>query len=244
LFPSGAFATVHALAVPRSLSKYSLLSMQRAQAAGTIPLVRTYAHSAQALAALTLLCLGCRLPGWGGPVSGEVLNCRQLTQRGLSAMDRGQWDEAEIAFSQAVQSCGVDSEARRHYAEMLWRRGARGEAVAQLKEAVRLAGDDPLLVVRLGEMLLADSQLEPALACAQAALDLNPRLASAWVLRAETMRRADQPRQALADYHRALSCDRGNREALLQMAELHRQLNQPQRALVALQCLADTYPLG
>ncbi len=28
------------------------------------------------------------------------------------------------------------------------------------------------------------------------------------------------------------------------MAELHRQLNQSQRALVALQSLADTYPLG
>jgi tetratricopeptide (TPR) repeat protein len=48
----------------------------------------------------------------------------------------------------------------------------------------------------------------------------------------------------LADYHRALSCDRGNREALLQMGELYRQLDQPRRALVTLQSLVDTYPLG
>jgi tetratricopeptide (TPR) repeat protein len=82
------------------------------------------------------------------------------------------------------------------------------------------------------------------LASAQQALDLNPRLARAWVLRAQAMQRSGQPRQALADYHRALSCDSDNREALLQVAQLHQQLNQPQRALVALQSLADTYPLG
>jgi tetratricopeptide (TPR) repeat protein len=187
---------------------------------------------------------GCRLPCWGGPVSGDVLNCRQHTQRGLSAIDRGEWQEAESALSHAVETCPVDGEARRHYAETLWRRGAHQEAVLQLQEAVRLSGDDPQLVARLGEMHVADGRWQPALDCAQAALDVGPKLARAWVLRAQAMQRGGQPRQALADYHRAIRCDPGNREALLQTAELHRQLDQPQRALAALQCLADTYPLG
>ncbi len=54
--------------------------------------------------------------------------------------------------------------------------------------------------------------LQPAVGCAQQALDVNPRLAQAWLLRAQAMQRGHQPRQALADYHRALSCDRGNRK--------------------------------
>jgi tetratricopeptide (TPR) repeat protein len=177
-------------------------------------------------------------------VTGEVLNCRQMTQRGLSAVDRGEWDQAEQAFSQAVKSCPADSEARRHYAEALWHRGAHQEAVVQLREAIRYASDEPLLTVRLGEMLLEDGNFDSAYDCAQQALDVDPKLARAWLLRAQTLARRGEPRQALADYHRALRCDPDNREALLKTAELHRQLNQPERALTVLQSLADTYRLG
>lgn len=194
--------------------------------------------------ALCALLAGCRLPCWGDPVSGDVLNCRQHTQRGLAAIDRGQWDEAEASLNQAVRACPIDGEARRHYAEALWRRGARQEAVAQLQEAVRLSSDDPQLIVRLGETLVAEGRWREAVACAHQALDLDPKFAPAWVLRAQAIHRGGQPRQALADYHRAISCQPGNRDALLQIAEVHRQLGQPDRALLALQCLADTYPLG
>jgi tetratricopeptide (TPR) repeat protein len=187
---------------------------------------------------------GCRLPGWGGPVSGDVLNCRQHTQRGLSAIDHGQWDEAEVALGKAVETCPTDGEARRHYAETLFRRGAHQAAIAQMQEAVRLSGYDLPLVVRLGEMQVIDGHWQAALDCAQHALDEDPRLARAWLLRAQAIERSGDARQALADYHRAIRCDPGNREALLQTAELHRQLDQPQRALAALQSLADTYPLG
>jgi tetratricopeptide (TPR) repeat protein len=194
------------------------------------------------------LCLlaavaGCRLPG-RGPVSGEVLNCRQLTQRGISAMDRGQWDEAESYLSQAVRTCPVDCDARRHYAQALWQRGARTEALAQIEEAIHLSADDPSLLIRCGQMHLEQGQIEPALDCAGQALDLDPQRAEAWILRGQAMRRAGDLRQALADFHRGLSCSPGDRDALLETAELYRQMNQPQRALASLHTLADTYPIG
>src|SRR5688572_4650610 len=84
-----------------------------------------------------LALAGCRLPAWGGPVSGDVLDCRQYTQRGLGAIERGQWDDAEAALQLAVKACPTDGEARRHYAEALWRRGARADAIAQLREAAQ-----------------------------------------------------------------------------------------------------------
>ena len=58
------------------------------------------------------------------------------------------------------------------------------------------------------------------------------------------MRAAGQPREALADYLRALSYAPNDRAILREIAELHRQLNQPERALQTLQTLADTYPPG
>ena len=200
--------------------------------------------SAASLAAGLVMLAGCSLPGRGGPVSGEIFNCRQLTQRGISAVERGEWERAESFFSQAIESCPVDCEARRQYAETLWHRGAQQEAVAQLQEAIRLSSDDPTLLVRVGEMHLAQGNVDAAIDLAYQALDLDPSAPRAWLLRGQAMQRAGQPRQALADYHRALSDEPDNREALLQVAELYRQIGQPQRALATLQTLSDTYPWG
>jgi tetratricopeptide (TPR) repeat protein len=82
---------------------------------------------------------------------------------------------------------------------------------------------------------------------------LEPEFAQAWILRARIHRKSGQPRQALADYHRALGLDPAEREVLMELAELHLELAPTQggggrpdlhRSLAALQALADTYPQG
>ena len=50
--------------------------------------------------------------------------------------------------------------------------------------------------------------------------------------------------QALADYHRAIGYAPNDRQILLQIAELYRQLNRPRRALATLHSLAATYSPG
>jgi tetratricopeptide (TPR) repeat protein len=169
---------------------------------------------------------------------------RQLCQQGTSAIEAGQWERAEQLLAQAVQTCPVDPDSRRHYAEALWHQGQREQAVAQLEEAARLDGDHAALRVRLAEMRLAMGQVEPARRDAQSALDLDPKLAEAWAIRGRIMRACAKPRQALADYHRALGLAPESRSVPLEIAELHRQLNEPQRALAALQSLADKYSPG
>ena len=66
-------------------------------------------------------------------------------------------------------------------------------------------------------------------------------MSAAWAIRGGVTRAAGQPQQALADYLRALAFAPGDRAILLEIAELHHQLNQPERALDTLQALADTY---
>jgi tetratricopeptide (TPR) repeat protein len=206
---------------------------------------------------LAVLLAGCRLPGREGPVSRSVATCRQLSQQGIAALERGQPQQAEALLAKAVDACPLDSEARRHYAEALWRSGARPEAIAQLEEACRAvggygrrtyppppAGDDATLRVRLAEMHLLVGQWEQARLSAQQALDLDPKLPAAWAMRGRVLQAGGQPLEALANFHRALGYAPQDRQVLLEVAELYRQLNWPQRALATLQSLADTYSPG
>jgi tetratricopeptide (TPR) repeat protein len=196
------------------------------------------------LAALWLSAAGCRSLQRQGPVPKSVAACRQLQQQGVSAMERGDWQRSEELLNQAVRACPIDADARRRYAETLWHRGAANDAIAQLVEAGRLATEDVGIAVKTGELYLATGQLENARRMADHALEFDPKCAPAWAVRAKTLEAAGDMRQALADYQRALGYDANNPDVLLQVAEIYRRLNQPERALVALQSLIDTHPPG
>jgi tetratricopeptide (TPR) repeat protein len=195
---------------------------------------------------LTLLLVntaGCQWTGFS-PVSRSMVDCRQGSQQAITCMERGDWAQAEKLLNHAIDSCPVDSDARRHYAEVLWQRGAKSEALAQLAEAIRLAPDESRHRVRQSEMLLAIGNANGALASAERAVALDPSAAAAWSCRARAAWQLGEARAALADCHRALAIEPENRELLWLSAELYRELGQPQRALANLQSLMETYPVG
>ena len=97
-----------------------------------------------------------------GAVSERVADCRYYTQQGIAASDRGDGAEAELLLSKAVASCPIDVDARRHYGEALWQRGAWHEAVTQIEHAIQLSRHDPALPARAGEMYLALGELTKA----------------------------------------------------------------------------------
>jgi len=193
---------------------------------------------------VALLASGCRLPGRDGPISESLVNCRQLSRRGIAALERGQQQEAEKLLAEAVAACPVDPEARRQYAEALWQRGASHQAIEQLEEAGRLVEEDATLRVRLAEMQFGIGQVRLARQTAERALDADPRSAAAWIARGRVMRAEGNVPQALADYHRALGYAPTNPEILLATAELYHELNRPQRMLETLHSLTDTYVPG
>ncbi len=177
-------------------------------------------------------------------MSRPLATSRQLCQQGLAAAERTHWDEAEKLFAKAVESSPADPDSRRHYAEALWLRGNREEAVAQLLEAGELSPEDASLRVRAAEMLLELGHWELALQSAQVALDLDPKSAGAWAVRGRVRQARGMAREALADFQRSLQYEPSNRGILLELAELYLRTIQPERALVSLQTLADTYPPG
>jgi tetratricopeptide (TPR) repeat protein len=159
-------------------------------------------------------------------------------------MDRGDWLAAEDLLSQAAQVSPLDPDARRRYAETLWHRGAAQQAIAQLEEAARLSPEDPQIAVRTGEMYLATGQMTRAGKAADRALDLEPKLSAAWALRGRTSEATGALKPALADYQRSLGYQPDDRQVLLAVAEIYRQLNEPERALASLHSLVDSYPPG
>src|SRR4051812_28677382 len=155
--------------------------------------------------AIVLPASGCRVFR-GHKVSAEsIAAARQLSLQGIDAQQRGQWDRAETLFAAAILKCPTDERARYGYAESLWQRGMWPQAVQHMEEAVRLSGNDPERLMRLGQMYAARGDVDRAARLADRAIAANGQLAAAWALRGEVLQAQGDNAAALTSFHRALS---------------------------------------
>lgn len=174
----------------------------------------------------------------------NVVSARQLSLRGVDAMQHGRMTEAETLFSSALEVCPQDERIQCHYAETLWQVGERERAIAHMEQAVRLSGGNAELLVRLGDMYLAQGDLQRAARQAELATRAKRQLASAWALRGDVLSRTGHPDESLASYHRALSYQGHYPRVQLAIAETYRQQGRHARTLATLRSLADGYPGG
>ncbi|MDA0657509.1 MAG: tetratricopeptide repeat protein [Planctomycetota bacterium] len=195
-----------------------------------------------ALVGTTLSC-GCRLLPCQRRSDDDLVISRQHTQRGLSELRSGRAEDAEQRFVEAIRACPHDPMARRLYADALWQRGAESEAIAQVRECIRLSGAlDVGQVVRLGEMYLKRGDLLRAEEQAQEAIRLANDDAAGWILRARTRSAQGKLELALADLQRALSHNPDNVDVRLEIVEHYTALNRPERGLAILHALTEKTP--
>ncbi|MCS7305339.1 MAG: tetratricopeptide repeat protein [Thermoguttaceae bacterium] len=187
---------------------------------------------------------GCRWLRPALPVEETLLASRQLSRQAMEALAQRRWEEALSLAQQAVQTCSADLDARQLYAEALWAKGLRAEAIRQMEELVGRVPEEARLHARMAQMQWALGRFGEARQYANQAIERNPQLPEAWLVRARVARELGDLRSALADYQRALAYAPNHREVLLEMAELYRALQQPDRALATLHQLADTYAPG
>ena len=154
-------------------------------------------------------------------------------------MQRADWEQAEKLFGLAIETNPADERAHRRYAEVLWRRELKEQAVRHMEEAVRLSGGDPEILVELGEMYLAQGNLDGAWRQAEAAIAAQRQLASAWALRGDILRSRQQLDEAMESYHRALSYQPNYPHVQIALSDLYRQQNRPRRALSTLESLVE-----
>jgi tetratricopeptide (TPR) repeat protein len=191
---------------------------------------------------LALVATGCRFLPRSGPVPQNVADTRRLCNEGLSAVDRNDLLRAESLLERAVKNCPTDVDARRHYADVLWQRGERMEAVTQIAEALRLSPGDTGLCIDGGRMYMELGLLDDADRLAREAVRSTPRSDQAWRLHAQVALARGRPEDSLADLHRALALAPDDRELILETAEVYRRLGRPQRALATLAILGESYP--
>lgn len=194
------------------------------------------------VAAIVVAALGsgCRfMPR--GPAPQDLAAARRLSNEGLSAADRNDLVRAEGLLERAVKRCPTDVDARRHYADVLWKRGERLEAVAQIAEALTLSPGEVGLCIDGGRMYMELGLLDDADRLAAEAVRGAPRSAAAWQLHGQVALARGRDEEALADFHKALAIAPDNRDVLLATADVYRRLNRPQRALATLGILSETY---
>lgn len=193
---------------------------------------------------LSTWLLGCAGLRHKNPVSDAVMACREFSRQGVSAMECGEWNQAEHLLRRAVASSPEEADTHRHLAETLWQQGQQREALSHMQKAAELDPTSAEVATRLGVMLLAQGQ--PTLAAKQAerALEIDSRMPSAWALRGRVARHQQDLSQAMADLHLALQYEPAARDVLLELAALHRQAKRPHREMTTLHRLRETYVPG
>jgi tetratricopeptide (TPR) repeat protein len=192
---------------------------------------------------LSITC-GCAMFGRRGRSTEQIAAARELSRQGVAALETGQPQQAEELLKKSLAACSDDASAHRYMAEAQWRRGAGGEALTHINEAVRLDPNNAELAVRAGEMSLAAGRCDPAIAQAERAIHLDPKLAGAWALRGHCFLQLKQPDRALADLQRAIDLAPDRSDLLTEVARIYRQRGQSARSLAAIYRLLDTYQSG
>ena len=164
---------------------------------------------------------------------------RQFSLRGADALQMQKYDDAEALFAEALRRCPTDERAHWGMAEVQWRRGNCQTATHHMEEASRMSGNNPDLLVRLGEMHLQAGRLDDAQLQADLALSYHRQHAGAWQLRGHICEQRQQWQEAIQCYHRALMSQPNNPTVQVALAGLYQQQGRPQRALATLERMAD-----
>lgn len=191
---------------------------------------------------VVVMAAGCRSALQRGD-SKSLLLGRELTRKGVIAMESGQWIEAEKLLAKAVKKAPEDAEARRHYAEALWKRGEKEEAIRQLDHGIQCGGDHEQHA-RLAQMYLETNQINKATRHADRSIDLQPEQSVGWAVRARVLDARKSDQEALVAYQRARALAPSDRELLWDMAQLYGRLSRARDSLTMLQDLANTYTPG
>ena len=102
---------------------------------------------------------------------------REMTFNGIDALQRGRVVEAQNLFTKAAQAAPNDQRIRAELARTHVQNGQVHQAIAEMKEAVRLSGGEAAYHVDLGQLYLQTGQLELAREQAALALNNNRRIA-------------------------------------------------------------------
>ena len=166
---------------------------------------------------------------------------RKWTRGGIAALRNSRRKQARTIFSRSSVQDPNEKTLHANQARVAQQQGQSKQAIEHMHRAVELAGNEPKLIVELGEMYLAARQWLPAKRQSELALKLDHRFAPGWVLQAKTNLAKGNLEAALADFQRAAGLNPGSPEIQLAIAEIYQRKQQPLRALAAVEQILSQY---
>jgi len=194
------------------------------------------------LVAIVLSSLtGCRL--FSPRVTLETLTtAAEIERRGDQLYKSGQYKAATDRFEEAAAMVTSDQLVRRKLADTYWAENRYNAAIAAMRTAIKLA--NPVFdreirqewFVRLAEMYLDVGNVDRALHWVDRAIEENPQMLPARVVRGSIFARVQSYNAALEDYHYALSlmAEESSAERVrveIEVARIYSQQQRPHRVL-------------
>lgn len=156
--------------------------------------------------------------------------CGELCERAREARERGNAVQADQLINEALQQQSGDLETRREVAETLWNSGRHAEAAAEYRSLCESRPNDSKLASRLAIMQWECGQKSVAASTAAKALEINPCLPDALLVKARSEAERGKLDESLASYTRLAHISPEDPTMLLEMGELHLKRNHPDRA--------------
>lgn len=154
---------------------------------------------------------------------------RMLAQIGR-ALGAGQFDQADAIASRALSIDPGCVEAWRLSAVSMQMRGRHRQATEQLRKALALASDNPLVLMSLGASLHEIGDIDGALASAQRACQLLPDAAAPWFNLGRMLKLQRRPGEAREALSRALAADATHLPARQMLADVELSLGNVEAA--------------
>lgn len=167
---------------------------------------------------------------------------RDWANNGIEAFQRGKLQQAKGLFKRATQESPEDFRARANLARTMHQSGETAEAIEQMQVGVQLSGNDPKLLVELGQMYLDVDQLTPAKRQAQLAIDAEPRFAPAYQLLGRIHQSRGQYDEALACFQKAAGYAPEELDVQLDIADTYVASQQQQKALATVEYVLAQHP--
>ena len=169
------------------------------------------------------------------------LQARLLANRGTESLERGELQQAQALFAEAITLSPDHERAHAEYARVLWKLGKQEEAIGQMARATRLSESNPQYQIELGHMELERGNLEKALASAEAAVRIDGESVEALALRGKIRDWRGDVESALADYLQVLGRQPEYPEIQMATARIYLKRDRPQRALAILTRMSGQY---
>jgi tetratricopeptide (TPR) repeat protein len=199
----------------RFLGCWQLTASQKSFICKNLRLMSTQ-HLKQLVVFITLVAFvlsnltGCRL--FSPRITLETLTtAAEIERSGDQLYKSGQYNAAADRFEEAAAMVISDQLVRRKLADTYWAEHRHNAAIGAMRSAIKLASpvfDRDLLqewFVRLAEMHLDVGNVDRALHWVDRAIEENPQMLAARVVRGSIFERVKSYEAALEDYHFALS---------------------------------------